>query len=111
MTDRLREKLNQLRTEVGTASMRAEKAEAKVKNLDQTILDNDHAIKSLQVRLRHAEGALEKMEHIVLDSKSAKQEAETGRATIEELTRKIALLESQLDRAEQKVNEMGGGRS
>ncbi|KAJ7761825.1 actin filament-coating protein tropomyosin [Mycena metata] len=106
MTDRLREKLNQLRTEADTANMRADKAEAKVKTLDQTILDNGHAIKSLQVRLQQAESALEKMEHTVLDCKSAKEEAETGRATIDGLSRKITLLEGQLDRAEQTVKGM-----
>ncbi|KAJ7106597.1 tropomyosin [Mycena epipterygia] len=97
MTDRVREKLSQLRTEADTAITRAETAEAKIKALEQALLDKDHEIKSLQVRLAQADGALEKAEDAVHDSKAAQQEAEAGRATIEGLTRKITLLEDELD--------------
>ncbi|KAJ7870537.1 hypothetical protein B0H13DRAFT_2349132 [Mycena leptocephala] len=62
MTDRVREKLVQLRAEVDAAIERAETAEKKNKDLEQTVLERDHEVKSLGVRLEHAEDALEKSE-------------------------------------------------
>jgi tropomyosin len=52
----------QLRAEVDAAIERAETAEKKNKDLEQTVLERDHEVKSLGVRLEHAEDALEKSE-------------------------------------------------
>ncbi|KAJ7850955.1 hypothetical protein B0H13DRAFT_2674361 [Mycena leptocephala] len=61
MTDRVREKLVQLRAEVDAAIERAETAEKKNKDLEQTVLERDHEVKSLGVRF-DAEDALKKSE-------------------------------------------------
>ncbi|KAJ7771255.1 hypothetical protein DFH07DRAFT_768229 [Mycena maculata] len=53
-------KLVQLQNEVNAGMARAETAEAHGKTLEQTVLERDHEIKSLTVRLEHAEDALEK---------------------------------------------------
>jgi hypothetical protein len=52
----------QLRNEVDAGIARAETAEAHGKTLEPTVLERDHEIKSLTVRLEHAEDALEKSE-------------------------------------------------
>ncbi|KAJ6530740.1 hypothetical protein B0H19DRAFT_1082456 [Mycena capillaripes] len=61
-TDRVREKLVQLQNEVDAGIARAETAEAHGKTLEQTVLERDHEMKSLTVRLEHAEDAPEKSE-------------------------------------------------
>ncbi|KAJ7724399.1 hypothetical protein B0H16DRAFT_1895526 [Mycena metata] len=62
MTDRVRERLVQLRSEVDAATLRAETAEDKVKHLEQTLLEKDNDIKSLSHKLNTSEEALDKAE-------------------------------------------------
>ncbi|KAJ7167046.1 hypothetical protein C8R46DRAFT_1095879 [Mycena filopes] len=63
MTDRVRERLVQLRGEVDTATLRAETAEEKVKHLEQTLLEKDNDTKSLQHKLDVSEEALDRAEN------------------------------------------------
>ncbi|KAJ6614157.1 tropomyosin [Mycena sp. CBHHK59/15] len=105
MTDRIREKMNQLRIEADVAVARAEDAEAKNKKYEQMLLDKDHEITSLQVKLSHLDADLEKAESSIADSKVAREEGETSKTTNEGLVRKIQLLEEELDAAEKNVKE------
>ncbi|KAJ6582098.1 tropomyosin [Mycena capillaripes] len=105
MTDRIREKMNQLRIEADNAIARAEEAEAKNKKLEQELLEKGHEITSLQVKLENLDGQLEKAEHTLADSKADREAGETSKMTNEGLVRKIQLLEEELDAAEKNVKE------
>jgi tropomyosin len=97
--------MNALRTEADNAITRAEEAEAKNKKLEQMLLERDHDITSLNHKLSQLDADLEKAEHSVADSKVARDEGENSRTMNETLTRKIQLLEEELDAAEKNVKE------
>jgi tropomyosin len=97
--------MNQLRVEADAAVTRAEEAEAKNKKYEQMLLEKDHEITSLQVKLEHLDGELSKAEHSIADSKADREAGETSKMTNEGLTRKIQLLEEELDAAEKNVKE------
>ncbi|KAJ7799874.1 actin filament-coating protein tropomyosin [Mycena olivaceomarginata] len=105
MSDRIREKMNQLRGEVEAATKRAEEAEAKNKNLQQLLLEKEHETKSLTIKLEQLDSQLEKAEHSIADSKADRDAGESTKMTNEGLTRKIQLLEDELDAAEKNVKE------
>lgn len=94
-----------LRAEADTATFRAEEAEAKVKKLEQELLEKDQELNSS----RHQLGLLEK-ENEVAESKLAEFKAnnldsEASRMTTDGLARKVQLLEEELDAAEKNVKE------
>lgn len=68
-------------------------------------MTKDQEIASLQHKNSTLEAALEKAETTITESKSAKDDAETHRRVNEDLNRKIALLESELDTAEKSLRE------
>lgn len=65
----------------------------------------DQEIASLQHKLGNAEGELEKLEGSLKEHKSAKEESSATKDTNENLGRKIALLEEELDNAEKNLRE------
>lgn len=73
--------------------------------LNQTLLERDQEISSLQHKLSLAEDELEKSETKVKELKSASDEGETHRTTGENLARKVQLLEEELDKAEKDLKE------
>jgi len=97
--------MNQLRTEADNAVTRAEEAEAKNKKYEQVLLERDQEITSLQHRLGILEAELEKADAKLADSKMAREEGEHSKMTNEGLTRKVQLLEEELDAAEKNVKE------
>lgn len=97
--------MNSLRVEADNAVTRAEEAEAKNKKYEQALLEKDQEITSLQHRLGVLDAELEKAEAKVADSKAAQMEGEHSKMTSEGLTRKIQLLEEELDAAEKNVKE------
>jgi len=97
--------MNQLRAEADVAVLRAEDAEAKVKKLEQTLLEKDNDITSLQHKLALADETNEKLEEQLGQYKSSSLEGESSRTTSENLTRKVQLLEEELDVAEKNVKE------
>ncbi|KAJ6480932.1 actin filament-coating protein tropomyosin [Mycena sanguinolenta] len=103
--DRIREKMTQLRAEVDAASARAEEAEAKNKKLEQLLLEKEHELKSANIKLQQLDSDLEKAEHSIADSKADREAGESTKMTNEGLTRKIQLLEDELDAAEKNVKE------
>ena len=84
---------------------RAEEAEAKNKKLEQELLQKDHEITSLNIKLEHLDSDLAKAEATITDSKAERDAGENTRTTNEALTRKIQLLEDELDAAEKNVKE------
>lgn len=94
-----------LRTEADAAVERAEIAEAKNKKYEQEILQKDQEITSLQHKLSVLDAELEKTETKLVEAKSANAEGEHNRSTADNLSRKIQLLEDELDTAEKNVKE------
>ena len=97
--------MNSLRAEADAAVLRAEEAEAKVKKLEQTLLEKDNDITSLQHKLALADETNEKLDEQLGQYKSSSLEGESSRTTSENLTRKVQLLEEELDVAEKNVKE------
>lgn len=99
------QKLTALRVEADNAVSRAEEAEAKNKKYEQSLLEKDQEITSLQHKLSILDADLEKAEAKIADSKAATEEGEHSKTANEGLTRKIQLLEEELDAAEKNVKE------
>lgn len=99
------QKLNNLRAEAEAAVERAEAAEAKNKQLELTLLQRDQDITSLNHRLALSDEQLEKAEGKLADAKHAHEEGDTAKSTAENLTRKIQILEEELDNAEKNLKE------
>jgi tropomyosin len=99
------QKLAALRTEADVAIDRAEAAEAKNKKYEQELLQKDQEITSLNHRLTLLDSELGDSEAKAVKYKADLDEAERGKATNESLTRKIELLEEELDAAEKNVKE------
>jgi tropomyosin len=73
--------------------------------LNQTLLERDQEIASLQHKLQLAESEVEQSENKIKQLKSASEEGETHRTTGENLARKVQLLEEELDKAEKDLKE------
>jgi len=105
MTERIKEKLASLRSEADNAIARAEEAEAKIKKLEQVLLEKDQEITSYTHRLSVIDADLEKAEAKLAEYKASNAEGESTRQTNDNLTRKVQLLEDELDAAEKNVKE------
>jgi tropomyosin, fungi type len=101
----VKQKLASLRAEADVAIERAETAEAKNKAYEQDLLQKDQEITSLNHRLSVLDADLEKAESKLADTKTALSEGESSKSANEGLTRKIQLLEEELDAAEKNVKE------
>lgn len=99
------QRLAALRVEADSNAERAEASEAKVKKLEQEVMVKDQEIGSLQHKLATAEAELEKLESSLKEHKQAKEESSNTKDTNEGLSRKIALLEEELDNAEKNLRE------
>lgn len=99
------QKLASLRTEADAAVDRAELAEAKNKKYEQLLLEKDQEITSLAHKLSILDADLEKAEAKINESKAAQEEGEHSKSSNEALTRKVQLLEEELDAAEKNVKE------
>lgn len=97
--------MNQLRFEADNAVTRAEDAEAKNKKYDQLILEKDQEITSMSHKISVLEAELDKVDAKLAEAKASQEEGESLKSTNENLTRKIALLEEELDAAEKNVKE------
>lgn len=99
------QKMNQLRDKADAALTRAEEAEAKVKLVEQQLLERDQTIKSLEHRLGLLEADNEAAEGKLAEFKSSSLEGEHSRQTADGLVRKVQLLEEELDAAEKNLKE------
>jgi tropomyosin len=97
--------MNALRTEADTATDRAEAAEAKNKKYEQELLNRDQEIQSLRHQLGVRDQEIETLEGHVTNAKQAKELGEQSRTESENLSRKIQLLEEELDQAEKNAKE------
>lgn len=103
--DAIKKKLSALREEADAAVDRAEAAEAKNKKYEQEILVKDQEIASLQHKLGVLEADLDKTEAKVGELKTAADAGESGRSTNDALSRKVQLLEEELDTSEKTIKE------
>jgi len=94
-----------LRAEADAAILRAEEAEAKIKQQDLIITSKEQEITSLVHRLSLLEAENEKLEEKLKEYKSSSLESEHSKTTAENLVRKVQLLEEELDNAEKNVKE------
>jgi predicted nucleic acid-binding Zn-ribbon protein len=99
------QKLATLRQEADLAIDRAEAAEAKNKKYEQELLQKEQEITSLNHRLSVLDTELEKSEGKTTELKGALTEVDASKATNESLSRKIVVLEEELDTAEKNVRE------
>ena len=95
----------QLRIEADTANNRADEAEAKIKIIDQRMLELEQTISSLEHKNGVLEGQLEKSESKVSELKTSSLDSEHTKSTSENLLRKVQLLEDELDAAEKNLKE------
>ncbi|KAJ3326256.1 hypothetical protein HDV06_000132 [Boothiomyces sp. JEL0866] len=103
--DKIKEKLEKLRIESDTNLARAEKAEAEVKSLKETISKQESSIQTLNNKVSLLAGDLERAEKRADEHKQKKAESENSDAVKENLERKIQLLEKQLDDKERDRKE------
>ena len=99
------QKMNQLRTDADNAVARAEEAEAKNKKYEQILLEKDQEITSLQHRLNLLDQELETAEASLKEFKLARDEGEKAKGENETSTRKIQLLEGELDKSENMLKD------
>jgi len=103
--EKIKEKLNALRTEADAAVDRAEAAEAKNKQLDQVLLQREQEITSLQHRLDVANAEIDKLDGKLTEAKHHGEEGDSAKSTADNLQRKIQVLEDELDNAEKNLKE------
>jgi len=94
-----------IRVEADNNLARAEEAEIKLKKLEQELMQKDQEIVSLQHKVGNLEADVDKYEGKVAEHKALKDEGETHRTANENMSRKIALLESELDNADKNLRE------
>ncbi|EFI27367.1 hypothetical protein CC1G_14840 [Coprinopsis cinerea okayama7 len=104
-TDRIKAKLDQLRAEADAAVTRAEEAEAKVKKLEQALLEKEQENNSLRVRLERAEAEVDDTRTQLDHAKQYSLEGESSLKDAHNKQKKIDLLEEELDKAEQNLRE------
>lgn len=68
-------------------------------------MTKDQEIASLQHKVANLEADLERTEAKLAEGKSAAEDTETHKSTNETLSRKIALLEGELDNSEKQLRE------
>jgi tropomyosin len=99
------QRLAQLRVEADAAVERAEEAEKKNKGLEQHLLANEQEIKSLTHRNGLLEAELEKNESKITEFKNEKAAGENSHTTLDGLTRKVQILEGDLENTEHRLQE------
>jgi len=103
--EQIRIKLAALRAEADHAVDRAEKAEVKNKSYDQQLMVKDQEISSLTHKLGLVEKELEKTEAKLNEMKGEVEGAESGKSQSNALSRKVVLLEEELDTSERNAKE------
>lgn len=97
--------MNALRTEADNAIVRAEGAEAKNKQYEQQLLEKEQSITSLNVQIARLDSELQATEDKLAQAKTAQEDSEHSKTTNDGLSRKIVLLEEELDAAEKNAKE------
>ncbi|OLL24765.1 Tropomyosin [Neolecta irregularis DAH-3] len=103
--DKVREKLALLRVESDAASAKLEEAHTRIKQLEQESLQKEQEIQSLTHRNSLLEAEVEKLEQRVQDSKLAADDGDGQRNAAENLQRKVALLEEELEQNDKNLRE------
>ncbi|CUA78202.1 hypothetical protein RSOLAG22IIIB_02820 [Rhizoctonia solani] len=103
--DHIKARMATLRKEADDNAERAEKAEAKVKDLEQQLLTREQEVKSLTHRLETAERELEELDAKFTVAKKAGEDGAQSQQSEGMLRGKIELLEGELDKSEASVKE------
>jgi tropomyosin len=93
------------RKECDEANERADKAETKVKDLEQQLLQREQEVKSLNHKLENAEREVEELETKYTAAKKAGDDGAQSQQSEGMLRSKIELLEGELDKSEASVKE------
>ncbi|TCD67599.1 hypothetical protein EIP91_012229 [Steccherinum ochraceum] len=104
--EKIKERLNKLAAERDDAIAQNDEHQKKVKQLEQLLLEKDQEITSLSHKLSVMETDLDKAEGKVAEFKTQQLDGEASKMTVEGLTRKIQLLEEELDAAEKHAKEV-----
>ncbi|KAG8692060.1 hypothetical protein FRC11_007026 [Ceratobasidium sp. 423] len=103
--DHIKARLATLRKEADDNAERAEKAEAKVKDLEQQLLAREQEVKSLTHKLGVTEQEVEELDVKYKDAKKAGEDGVQSQQSEGMLRSKIELLEGELDKSEASVKE------
>ncbi|KAF9126877.1 hypothetical protein BGX30_015061 [Mortierella sp. GBA39] len=103
--DKFKEKMALVRGELDAKLLKAEAAEMEVKRLTDENTARDIEIKSLLAKVEYAENKINECETRIEDAKSGLDAGETAKVTGEGLTRKITLLEVELEQVERNLTE------
>ncbi|KAG9079553.1 hypothetical protein FRC06_007664, partial [Ceratobasidium sp. 370] len=103
--DRIKARMEQLRKEADDAIERADAAAAKNKKLEQDLLTKEQENTSFEHKISVLEAEVEKLEQRLQEAKAAGDQGASTRTEADNLTRKVQLLEEELDAAEKNVKE------
>ncbi|CAE6402643.1 unnamed protein product [Rhizoctonia solani] len=103
--DHIKARLATIRKEADDNADRADKAEAKVKELEQQLLTREQEVKSLAHKLEVAERDVEELETKLSTAKKAGEDGAQSQQSEGMLRSKIELLEGELDKSEASVKE------
>ncbi|KAJ2914659.1 hypothetical protein MD484_g5762, partial [Candolleomyces efflorescens] len=103
--DRIKAKLEALRIEADNNAERADAAEVKVKALEQAVLSKDQEIASLTHKLAMADEDNDKKDGQLNELKRGNLDGESSRQSADNLTRKVQILEDELDQSEKNLKE------
>ncbi|PPQ62899.1 hypothetical protein CVT24_006297 [Panaeolus cyanescens] len=99
------QKMNSLRQEADAAVARAEDAEKKIKELEAALLTKEQEVQSLTHRLGLFEEDNAKLEEQLREAKATATNNAQLDKTHDALTRKVQLLEDELDTSEKRLRE------
>ncbi|KAK3815566.1 MAG: actin lateral binding protein [Linnemannia elongata] len=103
--DKFKEKMALVRGELDAKLAKAEAAEMEVKRLTDENAARDDEITSLRTKVQYAEDKILECEARIEDAKSGLDAGETAKVTGEGLSRKVALLEVELENVERNLAE------
>lgn len=103
--DKFKEKLNTLRIEAETATARAIDAEQQCKKLQEALQCKENEILSWQNKATLLTQELERAEERIVQVKVQRQENDAAQSQSESFTRKIALLENDLEVAQRNYKD------
>ncbi|KAG0367131.1 MAG: actin lateral binding protein [Linnemannia gamsii] len=103
--DKFKEKLALVRAELETKLAKAEQTEMEAKRLTDENNARDIEITSLKTKIQFNEDKLIEYETRMTDAKAGLDEGETAKTAGEGLSRKVALLEAELETAEKNLGE------
>ncbi|KAF9929680.1 hypothetical protein FBU30_001310 [Linnemannia zychae] len=103
--EKFKEKIALVRGELDAKLAKAEIAEMEVKRLTDENTARDHEIASLKNKIQFHEDKIAECETRMMDAKSGLDAGESAKVAGEGLSRKVALLEAELEATEKNLGE------